>query len=124
MNGAHLSLLLACFIWVVESHIVPEEKQGKVISDSQVRFSEILPPISIIDLKKSSRRVSRTEAEKNRLPKKKDLPKKKPWTPATNCVPLKSSCKPPAPPCCEPCAFCSCRFLKTVCIYKMGYPYC
>ncbi|XP_069809639.1 agouti-signaling protein-like [Dendropsophus ebraccatus] len=124
MNGVHVSLLLACIIWVVQSHIVQEEKQEKVTGDSIVRFPEILPPISIIDLKRSSRRVSRTDAERNKLAKKKEIPKKKPRTPPPNCVPLKSSCKPPAPPCCEPCAFCHCHIFQTVCIYKMGYPHC
>ncbi|KAM4031787.1 agouti-signaling protein-like isoform 1-T2 [Anomaloglossus baeobatrachus] len=124
MNRVQLSFLLACIMYYVQSHIVPEEKQEKVKSDSIVRFPEILPPISIIDLRKSSRRVSRADAEKNKMAKKKDLPKKKTRTPPPHCVPLKSSCKPPAPPCCEPCAFCHCQFFKTVCTYKMGYPYC
>ncbi|XP_044152211.1 agouti-signaling protein-like [Bufo gargarizans] len=125
MNGLHLSLLLAYIIWVAESHIIPVEKQEKVSSRNIFRVPEIIPPISIIDLKKASRRVSRAEAEKNKWAKKKDVPeKKKTWTPPPNCVPLKSSCKPPAPPCCDPCAFCYCHFFKTVCIYKMGNPNC
>ncbi|KAG8565282.1 hypothetical protein GDO81_012785 [Engystomops pustulosus] len=125
MNKVHLFLLSAYIIWVVHSHIVLEKKQQKFNSDSMRNFPEILPPISIIDLRKSSRMVSRAEAERNKLAKKKHLPKKKkPWTPPPNCVPLRSSCKPPAPPCCEPCAFCQCHFFKTVCIYKMGYSYC
>ncbi|XP_066442994.1 agouti-signaling protein-like isoform X2 [Eleutherodactylus coqui] len=126
MNGVHLSLLLACVVWVVQSHIVLEEKQEKFNTDSIVRFPEILQPISIIDLKKSSWRVSRADAEKNKLAKakKKNLTQKKARIPPPSCVPLKSSCRPPAPPCCEPCAFCHCHIFQTVCIYKMGYPYC
>ncbi|XP_073411322.1 agouti-signaling protein isoform X2 [Dendrobates tinctorius] len=124
MNTVQLSFLLACIICFVQSHIVLEEKQGKVKNESIVRFPEIHPPISIIDLKKYSRRVSRADAEKNRMAKKKDPPKKTTRTPPPHCVPLKSSCKPPAPPCCEPCAFCHCQFFKTVCTYKMGNPHC
>ncbi|KAG8565283.1 hypothetical protein GDO81_012786 [Engystomops pustulosus] len=124
MNESSLCLLLTCIIWVVNSHIVLDVKREKVNSDIMVRLPEILPPISIIDLKKSYRRVSRADAERNKLAKKKDIPKKTPRTPPPNCVPLRSSCKPPAPPCCEPCAFCQCHLFKTVCIYKMGYSYC
>ncbi|KAM4031789.1 agouti-signaling protein-like isoform 2-T3 [Anomaloglossus baeobatrachus] len=69
MNRVQLSFLLACIMYYVQSHIVPEEKQEKVKSDSIVRFPEILPPISIIDLRKSSRRVSRADAEKNKMAK-------------------------------------------------------
>ncbi|XP_073411323.1 agouti-signaling protein isoform X3 [Dendrobates tinctorius] len=69
MNTVQLSFLLACIICFVQSHIVLEEKQGKVKNESIVRFPEIHPPISIIDLKKYSRRVSRADAEKNRMAK-------------------------------------------------------
>ncbi|XP_056404126.1 agouti-signaling protein-like [Hyla sarda] len=125
MNGVHLSLLLACIIWVVQSHI--EEMthiQEEAGSDHIVRLSGILLPISIVKLKKTSQRVSKSDAEKNKSAKKKELPKKKSWTPPANCVPLKSSCRPPAPPCCEPCAFCHCHIFHTVCVYKMGSPHC
>ncbi|XP_075071488.1 agouti-signaling protein-like [Mixophyes fleayi] len=125
MNGISFILLLTCVIWLVQSHNVLLGKQDKTNSESIVRFPEILPPISIVDLKKSFRRVSRVDAERNILSKKKVPPKKKPRTsPPPNCVPLKSSCKPPAPPCCEPCAFCHCHLFQTVCIYRMGYPHC
>ncbi|XP_073462465.1 agouti-signaling protein-like [Aquarana catesbeiana] len=124
MNGVSLTLLLITIIWLVHSHIILEEKQERRSSIAMARFPEILPPI-IVDLKKSSRRVSRVDAEQNKLTKKKEIPKKKPQRlPPPNCVPLKSSCKPPAPSCCEPCAFCYCHIFQTVCVYRMGNPNC
>lgn len=44
--------------------------------------------------------------------------------PPPNCVPLWGSCKGPSAVCCDPCAFCHCRLLKTVCYCRMGYPKC
>ncbi|KAM4034989.1 agouti-signaling protein-like isoform 2-T2 [Anomaloglossus baeobatrachus] len=118
-------LLLSCLVVLVHCHILLEEKPDRPNSGSVVRFSELLPPISIIDLTKTSRRVSRIDAEKNKLAKRKSLPKKKVHPPPpANCVPLKSSCKPPVPPCCEPCAICHCHLFQTVCYYKMGNPNC
>ncbi|KAM5135135.1 agouti-signaling protein-like [Mantella aurantiaca] len=125
MNGISLALLLTMVLWLGHSLIILEEKQDRSSSVAVARLPDILPPISIVDLKKSSRRVSRVEAEKNKIAKKKIIPKTKPRAPPPpNCVPLKSSCKPPAPPCCDPCAFCYCHFFKTVCLYKMGNPNC
>ncbi|XP_063816298.1 agouti-signaling protein-like [Pseudophryne corroboree] len=125
MNGISLILLLACVIWMVQSHIILPENHNKSNTENIAQFAEILPQISIVDLKKSFRRVSRMDAERMKLSMKKVIPKKKARTPPPpNCVPLKSSCKPPAPPCCEPCAFCRCHLFQTVCYYKMGYPHC
>ncbi|XP_036427516.1 agouti signaling protein 1 isoform X3 [Colossoma macropomum] len=44
--------------------------------------------------------------------------------PPPNCTPLWGSCKSPNSVCCEHCAFCSCRLLRTVCYCRMGYPRC
>ncbi|XP_068120717.1 agouti-signaling protein-like [Hyperolius riggenbachi] len=126
MNGISLLFLLVSVVLLVHSyHIIPEERYDKTDAASIAQLPDFLPPISIIDLRKSSRRVSRTDAERNTPAKKKVIPKKKPRaSPPPNCVPLKSSCKPPAPPCCEPCAFCHCHLFRSVCVYKMGYPNC
>ncbi|XP_075033658.1 agouti-signaling protein [Mixophyes fleayi] len=124
MNGISIIFLLPWFMAFVLSHIVLEEKD-RINTESVARFSEILPPISIVDLTKTSRRVSRIDAERNKLAKKKVPPKKKIHPPPPpNCVPLQTNCKPPASPCCEPCAICHCHLFKTVCYYKMGYPHC
>ncbi|KAM9296295.1 agouti-signaling protein [Gastrophryne carolinensis] len=119
-------ILLTWSLALVHSHIVLEEKTEKTNIASVVRLPEILPPISIVDLTKASRRVSRVDAERNKMAKRKAIPKrkKKHPPPPPNCVPLQSSCRPPAPPCCEPCAICHCHLFQTVCYYKMGYPYC
>ncbi|XP_075428025.1 agouti-signaling protein [Ascaphus truei] len=123
MNG--ISVLLAVLTVPVLSHIVLEEKKERTNIGRVIRFPELLPPISIVDLTKTSRRVSRLDAEKNKLAKKKVAPKKKRRPPPPlNCVPLLSSCKPPARPCCEHCAICHCHVFQTVCYYKMGYPNC
>ncbi|CAN2391471.1 Involved in the regulation of melanogenesis. The binding of ASP to MC1R precludes alpha-MSH initiated signaling and thus blocks production of cAMP [Pristimantis euphronides] len=125
MKGIPIFLLLAWLTVLVHSHILFEEKPERPNSGSVARFSELLPPISIVDLTKTSRRVSRVDAEKNKLAKRKPLPKKKVHPPPpANCVPLQSSCKPPVPPCCEPCAICHCHLFQTVCYYKMGNPKC
>ncbi|KAM3924032.1 agouti-signaling protein-like [Leptodactylus fuscus] len=117
--------LLTWLMVLVQSHILFEDKQEKANSGSVARFSDLLPPISIVDLTKTSRRVSRMDAEKNKLAKRKPLPKKKVHPPPPlNCVPLQSSCKPPVPPCCEPCAICHCHLFQTVCYYRMGNPNC
>ncbi|XP_077113759.1 agouti-signaling protein-like [Ranitomeya variabilis] len=118
-------LLLYWLMVLVQSHILLDEKPDRTNSGSVARFSELLPPISIVDLTKASRRVSRIDAEKNKLAKRKSLSKKKVYPPPPpNCVPLQSSCKPPVPPCCVPCAMCHCHLFQTVCYYKMGNPNC
>nr|FAA00757.1 TPA: Agouti signaling peptide [Xenopus tropicalis] len=113
-----LLLLLTSLLVLVHSHIILEEKKEGTNSGSVIRFSELLPPISIVELTKTSRRVSRVDAEKNKLAKKPRPP------PPPNCVPVLSSCKAPAAPCCEHCAICHCLLFQTVCYYKMGYPNC
>ncbi|OCT62841.1 agouti-signaling protein-like [Xenopus laevis] len=118
-------LLLTSLLVLVHSHIILEEKKDGTNSGSVMRFSELLPPISIVDLTKRSRRVSRVDAEKNKMAKRKVPPKKKPRPPPPpNCVPLLASCKAPAAPCCDHCAICHCQLFQTVCYYKMGYPNC
>nr|DBA27730.1 TPA: hypothetical protein GDO54_008195 [Pyxicephalus adspersus] len=124
MNGISI-ILLTWFMALVYSHLAMEEKTEGTNTGSGVRLPELLPPISIVDLTKTSRRVSRVDAERNKLAKRKVVPKRKIHPPPPpNCVPLQSSCKPPAPPCCEPCAICYCHLFQTVCYYKMGYPHC
>ncbi|XP_069809598.1 agouti-signaling protein-like [Dendropsophus ebraccatus] len=117
-------LLLAWLMVLVQSHIVIEETPDRTNSAGVSRLSELLPPISIVDLTKASRRVSRLDAEKNKLAKRKRQTKKKLHSPPVNCVPLLSSCRPPVPPCCEPCAICHCHVFQTVCYYKMANPKC
>ncbi|XP_056404567.1 agouti-signaling protein-like isoform X2 [Hyla sarda] len=125
MKGITMFLLVAWWMVLVQSHILIEEKPDRNNGGHVARLSELLPPISIVDLTKASRRVSRLDAEKNKLAKRKLLPKKKTHPPPpANCVPLQSSCKPPVPPCCEPCAICHCHLFQTVCYYKMVNPNC
>ncbi|KAM4623070.1 agouti-signaling protein isoform 1-T2 [Discoglossus pictus] len=125
MKGLFVLYLHICLSVLVHSHIVLEEKKEVANSGSAIRIPELLPPISIVDLTKTSRRVSRMDAEKNKLSKRKVYPKKKQRPPPpANCVPLMSSCKPPAPPCCDHCAICHCHLFQTICYYKMGYPNC
>uniref|UniRef100_A0A8C5QMG3 Agouti-signaling protein n=1 Tax=Leptobrachium leishanense TaxID=445787 RepID=A0A8C5QMG3_9ANUR len=125
MKWMSLLFFMTCLLGLGHSHIVLEEKRDETNSGSIIRFPELLPPISIVDLTKASRRVSRVDAEKNKMAKRKVPQKKKlrPPPPA-NCVPLLSSCKPPAPPCCEHCAICQCHIFQTMCVYRMGYPQC
>ncbi|XP_073411506.1 agouti-signaling protein-like [Dendrobates tinctorius] len=120
-------LLLYWLMVLAQSHILLEEKPDRYKSGSVARFSELHPPISIsiVDLTKTPRRVSRIDAEKNKAAKRKSLPKKKIHPPPPpNCVHLQSSCKPPVPPCCVPCAICRCHLFQTVCYYRMGNPNC
>ncbi|XP_068118440.1 agouti-signaling protein-like [Hyperolius riggenbachi] len=124
MNGL-IVIVLSWFMALAYSHIVLEEERERDNTGSTVRLSELLPPVSIVDLTRASRRVSRVDAERNKLAKMKKVPKKKTHLPPPpNCAPLQSSCKPPAPPCCEPCAFCFCHLFQTVCYYRMGNPHC
>ena len=44
--------------------------------------------------------------------------------PPTPCVATRDSCKPPAPACCDPCAFCQCRFFRSVCSCRVLNPTC
>ncbi|KAG8539454.1 hypothetical protein GDO81_020897 [Engystomops pustulosus] len=125
MKGISIFLLLIWLVALVQTHILLDEKQERTNSGSVGRFHERLPPISIVDLTKTSRRVSRVDAEKNKLAKRKSSPKKKVRPPPpSNCVPLQSNCKAPAPPCCDPCAICHCHLFQTVCYYRAGNPNC
>ncbi|CAH2292674.1 agouti-signaling [Pelobates cultripes] len=126
MKWMSFFFIVSCLLGLVQSLILLEEKRESTNSESVIRFPELLPPISIVDLTKASRRVSRVEAEKNKMGKRKVPPKKKPPRPPPppNCVPLLSNCKHPAPPCCEQCAICHCQIFQTICIYRMGYPHC
>lgn len=44
--------------------------------------------------------------------------------PPTPCVATRDSCKPPAPACCDPCAFCQCRFFRSACSCRVLNPTC
>ncbi|XP_078508304.1 agouti-signaling protein [Lissotriton helveticus] len=123
------SIFVFCIvsILVTNSHMNIEEKtiMENSASNDMKKLQELLPPISIVELTRTSRRMSRSEAEKMKLSKKKVLPVKPPRRPPpANCTPLYSSCKPPSPPCCNPCAICKCQLFQTVCLYRMGYPNC
>nr|QBY06349.1 agouti [Andrias davidianus] len=124
-----LSIFTFCiiFILVTNSHMNVEEKTTMEHStkNDMKKLQGLLPPISIVELTKTSRRISRMDAEMKKLSKKKVPPRKAPRPlPPANCVPLSASCKPPSPLCCDPCAICHCRLFQTVCLYKMGYPNC
>ncbi|XP_022448357.1 agouti-signaling protein isoform X1 [Delphinapterus leucas] len=76
---------------------------------------------------KKSKKISRKEAEKKRSSKKKASMKKvaQPQPPPPgSCVATRDSCKPPAPPCCDPCAFCQCRFFRSACSCRVLNPTC
>eukprot|EP00069_Balaena_mysticetus_P021410 bmy_00563T0 len=60
-------------------------------------------------------------------PQKKDSMKKvaRPRPPPPGpCVATRDSCKPPAPACCDPCAFCQCRFFRSACSCRVLSPTC
>nr|XP_028590724.1 agouti-signaling protein [Podarcis muralis]XP_028590725.1 agouti-signaling protein [Podarcis muralis] len=125
-----LGFLLCCTLLITSySYMVFEEKQNAVnstVNNNKIKFPD-LPPISIVDLTKTSLKLSRNEAEKRKSMKKKAQQKKPPQPrppPPPNCVPTWSSCKPPSRPCCDFCAFCHCRLFQTVCYCRMGNPNC
>lgn len=44
--------------------------------------------------------------------------------PPDPCVATRDSCKQPAPPCCDPCASCMCRFFRSTCSCRVLNPHC
>ncbi|XP_048353940.1 agouti-signaling protein isoform X2 [Sphaerodactylus townsendi] len=122
-------ILFCCmFLTAIYSHMIFEEKQNtdNAVKNSKMRLPD-LPPISIVDLTKTSKKISRKEAEKKKSMQRKKQQKKHPRlrpSPAPNCVATWASCKPPSRPCCDFCAFCHCRLFQTVCYCRMGNPNC
>ncbi|NWH76916.1 ASIP protein, partial [Piaya cayana] len=123
-----LSLLLCCsLLRAANSHLVIEEKRECNLSRSNKMNLQDLPPLSIVDLRRTSQKVSRKEAENKKSSKKnarlKTPPKPRP-TPAANCVPNFKTCKPHLNSCCNYCALCKCRIFQTICQCLMLNPKC
>ncbi|XP_019395270.1 PREDICTED: agouti-signaling protein isoform X1 [Crocodylus porosus] len=110
-------LLYCILLTITYSHMVIEENTEQSLANSNKMNLPDLPPISIVELTKASRKISRKEAEKKISSKKKTAPKRSPETRPTpaNCVATSKSCKPYSNPCCDFCAFCHCRIFQTVC---------
>ncbi|XP_032074841.1 agouti-signaling protein [Thamnophis elegans] len=125
-----LSFLLCCILLTTSyCYMIFEEKQNSdsnAINNNKIKMPD-LPPISIVDLTKTSLKLSRKEAEKKKSMKRMGQQKKpsrpKP-PPPPNCVATWASCKPPSRPCCDFCAFCHCRLFQTICYCRMGNPNC
>ncbi|XP_029468654.1 agouti-signaling protein [Rhinatrema bivittatum] len=127
--------LLCCAVCIsaASSHMIIEDKNALKSCETNGNMINLpagLPPISIVELAKTSKRISRTDAEKKKKKKKKSskmkvVPKRiaRP-PPPPGCVPLWASCKAPSAPCCDFCALCQCKIFRTVCYCKMGYPNC
>uniref|UniRef100_A0A8D0B2N7 Agouti-signaling protein n=2 Tax=Salvator merianae TaxID=96440 RepID=A0A8D0B2N7_SALMN len=125
-----LGFFLCCTVLTANyAHVIFEENQNTdncTVNNNKIKFPD-LPPISIVDLTKTSLKLSRKEAEKKKSMKKKIQQKNPPKTkppPPPNCVATWASCKPPLRPCCDFCAFCHCRLFQTVCYCRMGNPNC
>ncbi|KAJ6661074.1 hypothetical protein lerEdw1_016875 [Lerista edwardsae] len=125
-----LGFLFCCTLIIAsDSHVIFEEKQNMDITavhNHKMKLPD-LPPISIVDLTKTSLKLSRKEAEKKKYKKKKSKQEKPPRSrpsPPPNCAATWASCKLPSRPCCDFCAFCHCRFFRTVCYCRMGNPNC
>nr|XP_060628312.1 agouti-signaling protein isoform X1 [Anolis sagrei ordinatus] len=125
-----LGFLVCCILLAASnSYMIFEEKQNtdnSAVHNNKIKFPD-LPHISIVDLTKTSLKLSRKEAEKKKSVKKK-VPQKKPPqprpSPPPNCVPTWASCKSSSRPCCDFCAYCYCRLFQTVCYCRMGNPNC
>ncbi|OWK03563.1 ASIP [Cervus elaphus hippelaphus] len=142
-----LATLLACLCFLTAySHLAPEEKprdERNLKNNSSMNLLDF-PSVSIVvkdpekmalfllslseALNKKSKKISRNEAEKKKRPSKRKAPMKnvaRPRPPPpTPCVATRDSCKPPAPACCDPCAFCQCRFFRSVCSCRVLNPTC
>ncbi|XP_074867926.1 agouti-signaling protein [Carettochelys insculpta] len=123
-----LVLFLCCILLsTAYSHMNVEENRDANLATSNKMKLPDLPAISIVELTKTSRRVSRKEAEKKKASKRKTQTRKsrkpRPTHPG-NCVATWQNCKPPSPPCCDFCTFCHCRLFQTVCYCRVGNPNC
>ncbi|XP_045384744.1 agouti-signaling protein isoform X2 [Lemur catta] len=121
-------LVFVCF-FTIYSHPPPEEKpkdDSSLRSNSSMNLLDF-SSVSIVALNKKFKKISRKEAEKKKSSKKEASVKKvaqpKP-PPPTPCVATRFSCKPPAPACCDPCAYCHCRFFRSACSCRVLNPYC
>nr|ABV02193.1 agouti-signaling protein [Peromyscus maniculatus]ABV02194.1 agouti-signaling protein [Peromyscus polionotus subgriseus]ABV02195.1 agouti-signaling protein [Peromyscus polionotus leucocephalus]ACT78492.1 agouti signaling protein [Peromyscus maniculatus rufinus]ACV71918.1 agouti [Peromyscus maniculatus luteus]ACV72056.1 agouti [Peromyscus maniculatus bairdii] len=124
-----------CFL-AVYSHLVPEEtlRDDKSLRTNSSTDCKDFSSVSIVALKKKSKKISIQEAEKQKkleAEKRKGSSKKKASIkkvarppPPTPCVATRDSCKPPAPACCDPCASCQCRFFRSVCSCRVLNPNC
>ncbi|XP_070277611.1 agouti-signaling protein isoform X2 [Myotis yumanensis] len=125
-----LATLLVCLCFLTAySHLAPEEKptnDRSLRSNSSMNLLDS-PSVSIMGLNKKSKKISRKEAEKKRASKRKASIKKvtriRP-PPPDPCVATRDSCKQPAPPCCDPCASCMCRFFRSTCSCRVLNPNC
>ncbi|XP_006131767.2 agouti-signaling protein isoform X1 [Pelodiscus sinensis] len=123
-----LALFLCCILLsTTYSHLAFEEHRDTNLATSNRMKLPDLPPISIVELTKTSRKVSRKEAEKKKASKRKTQRRKsrkpRPTHPG-NCVATWENCKPPSPPCCDFCTFCHCRLFQTVCYCRVGNRNC
>ncbi|XP_059836992.1 agouti signaling protein 1 isoform X2 [Hypanus sabinus] len=109
---------------LVYSHLVIEEKfpetpQNKNISDlHQSKYTGIsiveLPSSRKFHFRRESGRIFPNQLERdNRIPVGPKIKKLRRYD--GHCVQLWGVCLPPSPPCCNPCAFCHCRFFNTIC---------
>ncbi|XP_067856318.1 agouti signaling protein 1 [Heptranchias perlo] len=111
---------------LVYSHLAMEEKktdapQRMNISDLHAEQQSKYTGISIVELPNSRKNSRRDGGRKN--PNQHNNNNgimmvhkvKKPRLHNGQCVQLWGMCLPPSPPCCNPCAFCHCRFFSTVC---------
>ncbi|XP_017563876.1 agouti signaling protein 1 [Pygocentrus nattereri] len=121
-------LLLCCLVFcsacweTVRPHMLMEElNSSNLTTTTRVQNQTHSPSVLIVELSKSSKKTKKSE-EKPQKTKLAGQVKRPP--PPPNCTPLWGSCKSPNSVCCEHCAFCSCRLLRTVCYCRMGYPRC
>ncbi|KAJ1076880.1 PREDICTED: agouti-signaling protein [Capra hircus] len=126
-----LATLLVCLCFLsAYSHLAPEEKprdERNLKNNSSMNLLDF-PSVSIVALNKKSKKISRNEAEKKKRASKRKAPMKNVARtrppPPTPCVATRDSCKPPAPACCDPCAFCQCRFFRSACSCRGLNPTC
>ncbi|XP_069404461.1 agouti-signaling protein isoform X1 [Ovis canadensis] len=126
-----LAALLVCLCFLsAYSHLAPEEKprdERNLKNNSSMNLLDF-PSVSIVALNKKSKKISRNEAEKKKRASKRKAPMKNVARtrppPPTPCVATRDSCKPPAPACCDPCAFCQCRFFRSACSCRVLNPTC
>ncbi|XP_006144081.1 agouti-signaling protein isoform X1 [Tupaia chinensis] len=122
-------LLVFLYFLTAFSHLAPEEKpreDRRLRSNSSMNLLDF-PSVSIVALNKKSKAISRKEAEKKKSSKKKASMEKTMRSrppPPVPCVATRDSCKPPAPACCDPCAFCQCRFFRSSCTCRVFNPGC
>ncbi|ELW69574.1 Agouti-signaling protein [Tupaia chinensis] len=137
-------LLVFLYFLTAFSHLAPEEKpreDRRLRSNSSMNLLDF-PSVSIVGpietsgfaplslfeaLNKKSKAISRKEAEKKKSSKKKASMEKTMRSrppPPVPCVATRDSCKPPAPACCDPCAFCQCRFFRSSCTCRVFNPGC